>query len=129
MSRGKHKCCNDAALVAKEELGNSLRIRFLYSEDCPSHDEALQRLRRSINAEGVDADIEIVKVENDEQAKRLEFIGSPTIIVNGHDIDQPANPYYAVTCRAYRLEDGRISPLPSEAMIRQALREAKAKES
>jgi hypothetical protein len=82
-----------------------------------------------MNAEGVDADIEIVKVENDEQAKRLEFIGSPTIIVNGHDIDQPTNPYYAVTCRAYILEDGRISPLPSEAMIRRALREAKAKES
>jgi hypothetical protein len=82
-----------------------------------------------MNAEGVDADIEIVKVENDEQAKRLEFIGSPTIIVNGHDIDQPTNPYYAVTCRAYTLEDGRISPLPSEAMIRRALREAKAKES
>jgi hypothetical protein len=116
-------------LQKKNEEISELRIRFLYSEDCPSHDEALQRLRSSMNAEGVDADIEIVKVENDEQAKRLEFIGSPTIIVDGHDIDQPTNPYYAVTCRAYILEDGRISPLPSEAMIRRALREAKAKES
>jgi hypothetical protein len=109
--------------------GSSLKIRFLYSKDCPSHDEALQRLRRGIDAEGVAADIEIVKVETDEQAKRFEFIGSPTIIVNGHDIDQATNPYYAVTCRAYRLEDGRISPLPFEEMIRRALREAKAKES
>jgi hypothetical protein len=77
----------------------------------------------------VHADIEIVKVETEEEAKRLKFIGSPTIIVDDHDIDQVTSPYYAVTCRAYRLEDGRISPLPSEAMIRRALREAKVKES
>jgi hypothetical protein len=107
--------------------GNSLRVRFLYSEDCPSHDEALQRLRRSIDAEGVAADVEIIKVDTDEEAKRLKFIGSPTIIVNGRDIDQATNPYYAVTCRAYRLEDGRISPLPSETMIRRAIHEAKTK--
>jgi hypothetical protein len=130
MSKGRYKCCNGAALAAKKhEERSELKIRFLYSEDCPSHDEALQRLRSSINAEGVDADIEIMKVENNDQAQRLEFIGSPTIIVDGHDIDQPTNPYYTVTCRAYALEDGRISPLPSEAMIRRALREAKAKES
>jgi hypothetical protein len=106
-----------------------LKIRFLYFEDCPSHDEALQRLRRSIEAEGIGADVEIVRVEIAEDAERFKFIGSPTIIVNGQDIDPPANPQYALACRAYRLEDGRISPLPSEAMIRRALREAKTKES
>ena len=106
-----------------------LKIRFLYFEDCPSHDEALQRLRRSIEAEGIGADVEIVRVETAEDAESFKFIGSPTIIVNGQDIDPPANPQYALACRAYRLEDGRISPLPSEAMIRRALREAKTKES
>lgn len=107
----------------------ALKVRFLYSEDCPSHDEALQRLRRSIEAEGISADVEIVKVDTAEDVEKFKFVGSPTIIVNGQDIDPPANPYYAMTCRAYRLEDGRISPLPSETMIRRALREAKAKES
>jgi hypothetical protein len=106
-----------------------LKVRFLYFEDCPSHDEALQRLRRGIQAEGVNADVEIVKVETAEDAEKFKFVGSPTIIVNGQDIDPPVNPYYGLTCRAYRLEDGRISPLPSEAMIRRALREAEAKES
>jgi hypothetical protein len=106
-----------------------LKIRFLYFEDCPSHDEALQRLRRSIEAEGISADVEIVRLDTGEDAEKFKFIGSPTIIVNGQDIDPPANPHYALTCRAYRLEDGRISPLPSEAMIRRALHEAKTKES
>jgi hypothetical protein len=102
-----------------------LKIRFLYYEDCPSHDEALRRLNQCVEAEGISADVEIVKVETAEEAEKLQFIGSPTIIVNGHDIDPPVNPHYALNCRAYRLEDGRISPLPSEAMIRKALRKAK----
>jgi hypothetical protein len=89
----------------------------------------LQRLRSSIEAEGISTDIEIVRVATDQDAEKFKFIGSPTILVNGQDVDPPADPHYALTCRAYSLEDGRISPLPSEAMIRRALREAKTKES
>ena len=102
-----------------------LKIRFLYFEDCMSHDEALRRLNECIRAEGIDSEIEIVKVETAEEAERLHFTGSPTILVNGRDIYPPLDSHYALTCRAYRLEDGRISPLPSEAMIRKALRKAK----
>jgi len=104
-----------------------LKIRFLYYEDCPSHEEALRRLNNCVKAEGVNADVEIVKVETPEQAEKLQFAGSPTIIINGYDIDPLVNPHYGLTCRAYRLEDGRISPLPSEAMIRKALRKAGVK--
>ena len=106
-----------------------VKIQFLYSEECPSHGEALQRLQKVMEAEGIDAHVEILKVENDKDAERLKYVGSPTIIVNERDIDPLADSRYAVTCRAYRLEDGRISPLPSEAMIREALREAKTKKS
>ena len=103
----------------------ALKIRFLYFEDCMSHDEALERLSKCVKAEGIDAEMEIVKVETAEQAEKLHFPGSPTILVNGHDIDPPLDSHCALTCRAYRLEDGRISPLPSEAMLRKALRKAK----
>jgi MarR-like DNA-binding transcriptional regulator SgrR of sgrS sRNA len=98
-------------------------ITFLYYEECPSHDAALERLRQVMAEEGVQAEIEIIKVETDEQAQRLRFVGSPTIIVGGQDIDPPPpDAYYALTCRAYRLEDGRISPLPSPDLIRRALK-------
>ncbi len=101
----------------------SVNITFLYYEDCPSHDEALERLRQVMAEEGVDSEIEIIKVETDEQAQRLRFVGSPTILIDGRDIDPPpSDAYYALTCRAYRLEDGRISPLPSPDMMRRALR-------
>lgn len=100
-----------------------MRIDFLYYEDCPSHEQALQRLRKVASEEGIEAKIQITKVESEEQANRLRFTGSPTIRVEDRDIGEPdPQAPYGLTCRAYTLEDGRISPLPSEAMIRSALR-------
>lgn len=94
-------------------------IQFLYFEDCPSHDEALERLRGIMSEEGLNAEIELIKVETDEQAQDLRFIGSPTILVNGQDIvPVPPESRYYLACRVYQLEDGRISPLPSREMIR-----------
>jgi hypothetical protein len=102
-----------------------MRIRFLYSEDCPSHDEALNRLRKTLDEEQVTADIEIVRVDTFEEAEKECFPGSPTIMIDGHDICPIPISSYAPACRAYVLEDGRISPLPSISMIRKAIRAAK----
>jgi hypothetical protein len=102
-----------------------LEVQFLYSEHCPSHEEALIRLRNVLREEGVNTEISITEVETEIQAKELHFAGSPTIIINGRDIDSQHHLQYGLTCRAYRLEDGRISPLPSIMMIRKAVRSAK----
>jgi hypothetical protein len=99
-----------------------VRVSFLYYEDCPSHDVALERLREVMDEEGIPGVVEVVKVETEEQARELHFVGSPTIRVDGQDIDPPDDSHYALTCRAYRLADDRISPLPSKDMIRQAFR-------
>jgi hypothetical protein len=102
-----------------------IEVTFLYYEDCPSHDQALERLRAVMHEEGIQAEINVIKVETEEEALRLQFVGSPTILMNGQDIDPPSvEARYALTCRAYRLEDGRISPLPSANMVRRALRRA-----
>ena len=99
-----------------------MRVSFLYYEECPSYDLALERLREVLHEEGTPAEVEVVKVETEEQARELRFVGSPTIRVDGQDIDPPRDSTYVLTCRTYRLEDDRISPLPSEDMIRRALR-------
>ena len=99
-----------------------MRVSFLFYEDCPSHDLALERLREVLDEKGLDANVEVVKVESEEQAQELRFVGSPTILINGQDIaPPPPDSRYALTCRAYRLEDGRISPLPSPDTIRRAI--------
>ncbi|HUK29271.1 MAG TPA: hypothetical protein VLV31_12670 [Candidatus Acidoferrales bacterium] len=102
-----------------------MRVRFLYTEDCPSHDEALQRLRGVLDEEHVNADIEIVRVDTFEEAEKEHYPGSPTILIDGRDISPIPDSRYAPACRAYVLEDGRISPLPSISMIQKAVRAAK----
>jgi hypothetical protein len=102
-----------------------LRVSFLYYEDCPSHELALERLHQVLVEEGIDAEVEIVKVETDAQAEQWCFVGSPTILVEGRDIDPPlSTAQFGLTCRAYRREDGRISPLPPPELIRRSLRAA-----
>jgi hypothetical protein len=97
-------------------------VTFLYWEDCLSHEEALQRLRQVMMEDGIRTPVQLVKVETWEQAQQLRFIGSPTILVNGKDIQPPPpGAYYALTCRTYYLENGRASPLPSLELIRRAL--------
>ena len=99
------------------------KIEFLFWEECPSHPEALKRLREVMDETGVHEPIEQIDVRTDEEAERLRFPGSPTIRIGGQDIDPlgAAQMGAALTCRIYRLEDGRISPLPSKEMIRRAL--------
>lgn len=99
-----------------------MRVSFLYYEECPSHDLALQRLREVMAEESIANEVEVIKVETEEQAHESHFVGSPTIRVDGQDIDPPSDSRYALTCRVYHLEDDRISPLPSKDMIRRALR-------
>src|SRR5215212_9964446 len=99
-----------------------MQVSFLYYEECPSHGHALERLREVMAEEDTPGELEVIKVETEDQARQLRFVGSPTIRVDGQDIDPPSDPRYALTCRGYRLEDDRISPLPSKGMIWRALR-------
>lgn len=102
-----------------------MHIDFLYWEGCPSHEEALQRLRAVLDEEGIDADLRTIHVSTPADARTLRFPGSPTIRVQGRDI-QPATAVSpgGLTCRLYLLDDGRPSPLPSAELIRRAVRAA-----
>jgi hypothetical protein len=80
-----------------------------------------------------DVDIEMLEIETDEQARQYGFSGSPTILINDVDLmnvlaDEPqatgAEAESALTCRLYRRRDGRISPTPDPADVRDALTRA-----
>ena len=101
---------------------NNVNIQFLYYEQCPSHPAAKERLETVMYEEGIKTNIQMIEIQDLEQVKDSIFPGSPTILVNGKDIDPPSpTAMSALTCRAYRIENGRISPLPSKNMIRNAL--------
>jgi hypothetical protein len=68
------------------------------------------------------ASLRSVEIDSDGAAEREGFVGSPTIRVDGRDIQPPQEPEPpGLTCRVYRLRDGRISPLPDPEDIKEAL--------
>jgi hypothetical protein len=102
-----------------------MTIELLWWEGCPSHPDALADLARILREEGVDADVKRVEIEDDEQARRERFPGSPTIRIDGQDIVPPAEGEpFSLTCRVYRTRDGRISPIPDPEDVRAAVRRA-----
>ncbi|MDQ7844577.1 MAG: thioredoxin family protein [Armatimonadota bacterium] len=99
-----------------------MEVEFLYWEECPSHEEALARLRAVLTEEGMAASVRVIRVETDEQARALGFPGSPSIRVNGEDLFPTAGTPVGLSCRVYVTDEGRVSPLPTKEMIRTQLR-------
>lgn len=96
-------------------------IEFFFFAGCPSHERALEMLRAELEALGIEEELTVVEVTSDDQATELAFPGSPTIRVNGADIQDPGDEPAGLTCRIYRLRDGRASPLPDLEDLRAAL--------
>jgi hypothetical protein len=103
-----------------------MTVELLWWDGCPSHPEALSQLARILREEGIEAEVELVEVRDDQQAREERFPGSPTIRIDGHDIVPPEDGEpYSLTCRVYRTRDGRISPLPDPEDVREAVRHAR----
>lgn len=102
------------------------RIELLWWPGCPSFDRVLADLREALGELGADPEaVQVVRIESEEDAARERFAGSPTIRVDGEDVLPPgADEPGGLTCRLYRLRDGRASPTPDPADLREALRAA-----
>jgi hypothetical protein len=103
------------------------RIELLWWEGCPSWERALAMLREEMRTAGLGHDaLDVTEVRTGEDAEREGFVGSPTIRVDGRDIQPPTDHPAGLTCRVYRHRDGRISPLPDRLDISEALSRAVA---
>lgn len=80
-------------------------------------------LREVMEKKGLDPDsIEVREVDTEAAARQSRFVGSPTIRVNGMDVQPTVDGEpTGLTCRVYRRRDGRISPLPDPEDVREAL--------
>ena len=100
-----------------------MRIELRYWAGCPSYPEAEALLRDVLVAKAVDAEGELREVRTQQEAEELRFPGSPTILVEGRDVDPAgAGARPALTCRIYHLPDGRAAPVPSREQLEEALR-------
>jgi hypothetical protein len=76
-----------------------MKVELLWWEGCPSHPETLADLKRVLDEEDVQADVDLVEVESDDQARRERFPGSPTVRIDGEDVIPPADTEpFSLTC-------------------------------
>lgn len=101
-----------------------MKVTIQFFEGCPHWKVAEQRLRRALVDLGR-ADVEIghQPVDSPEDAERLDFHGSPTILINGGDPFPGSDTEPSLGCRVYRTEEG-MQGAPSVAQLRHVLRSA-----
>ena len=99
-----------------------MRVEILYFDGCPNHHGARELVERVSSELGIAPEIRMVEVADLEAAERLRFLGSPTVRVDGRDVEPGAadRDQYMLACRVYRLPTG-ISGVPDERWIRDAL--------
>lgn len=101
------------------------RVEVLYFEGCPNHEPARALVERLASELRVEPEIELVEVADAEAAVKLRFLGSPTVRVDGVDVEPGAEERrdFAFSCRIYR-SDGGAAEQPAEGWVREALLEA-----
>ena len=99
-----------------------MKIEILYFKDCPGYKPALALLEQVMLENEISAPILKTEITTEELALQHRFLGSPSLRINGKDIEGSEEvSEYGLKCRIY-LDTG--SGVPSESMLRQALLQA-----
>jgi hypothetical protein len=99
-----------------------MKIELLYFDGCPTYQRALQNLKEVLAEEGINAPVELVEIRSPEEAEAQRFLGSPTIQIDGVDLEGPEAVGSGVGfgCRVYT-HNGHLFGWPSKERIRAAL--------
>lgn len=100
-------------------------IEILYFEGCPNHEATREHVEHVAAELDLEPAVDLVEVPDAGAATELRFLGSPTVRINGRDVEPGADERrdFVLSCRVYRGERG-ISGQPDEEWIRTALAEA-----
>ncbi|MEE8168304.1 MAG: DUF2703 domain-containing protein [Candidatus Hydrothermarchaeales archaeon] len=103
-----------------------MKIELLYFDDCPNYKKTLEDVNELLKQEGVEAEIAMIRIETQEEAEKLGFLGSPTLRIAGKDVDEKSrdSKEFGLKCRIYLVGD-KILGSPPREMIMQTLKEAK----
>ncbi len=97
-----------------------MQIDVLYFNECPNHFPTVERVNAILREEGCSAQVREVLVPSADAAQQVKFLGSPTVRVNGIDIEPTAQDRkdFGLMCRRY------AGGAPSHELIRAAIRSA-----
>jgi hypothetical protein len=100
-------------------------VELLYFNGCPNFERLLPRLQALVEEHSPGDQVELRRVESPDAAERERFLGSPTVRVDGVDVEPSASARadFGLKCRLYR-NAGRTSDTPAEEWIVAALRRA-----
>jgi hypothetical protein len=108
--------------MTTEHLARRLVIEVLHTADCPNYPEALAMVERIRTTLGIDAELRTTLIADQAAAERARFPGSPTVRVDGRDVEPGSEPPVEITlaCRLYRHQH-HLSGQPQERWVRDAL--------
>ena len=98
------------------------RVEILYFDSCPTWRRAEEEVRRMLSESNIEASLRLVPIVTNEDAQRLRFLGSPTVRVDGVDVD-PSSRFatsFGLQCRLYEGATG-MRRVPDTNLIRAAL--------
>ena len=107
-----------------------MEVQLLYMDDCPSFEKAEEMIKRVLDEFDVkDTKIDRIRVGSFAEAEDLKFLGSPSIRINGKDIepDTHRRTEYEMAPRSYRVK-GSMQDLPDIKWLKAAVKKAKAEE-
>jgi hypothetical protein len=108
------------------EADDRVNVELLYWNGCPSVEEARVLLDDVLAELRITDTVAETKVVTHDDAVALRFPGSPTIRIDGVDVDSAGAELPAsLSCRVYHFADGRVSPVPSRRQLKEALRGAR----
>ena len=92
----------------------AVKVELLYFDDCPNYELLVPELRQLLAREGIDGALELRRIESSEEAERERFLGSPTVRVEGVDVEPGAaeRTDFGLKCRLYASEHGTSGVLP-----------------
>ncbi|HVF79998.1 MAG TPA: hypothetical protein VNA28_17025 [Solirubrobacteraceae bacterium] len=104
-----------------------MKVELLYFVGCPNHEALVPRLRELLASTGVTGDVELVEVQDADAADRERFLGSPTVRIDGQDVEPGADQRsdFGLKCRLYATPDG-LRGTPADEWVLATLRRAHA---
>lgn len=92
-----------------------MRIELLYFDSCPSYKQALANIKAALKEKNLQAELKLITVESEEKAEKVGFQGSPSVRINGKDLEG-RDEGFSFSCRLYMV-NGRPTVAPSKEAI------------
>jgi len=101
-----------------------MKIEVLYFEGCPNHMPAMEILREALNSLSRHDEIHPVEIQTQAEAEAIGFVGSPSIRINGSDIEPWTRTArdFGLSCRTY-VNGSHYDGVPSREVLRRSIME------